>query len=231
VAGSIQGCARCPLQHGCFGTGIAGGNHHIHIQNEINRHSRKEISWREPGIFINNFNNCREANYKWKTTEEAAMAAEMAVESTAQEEIQTEDRHQTVLEDHLEADHQTAREDHSERTLREEVSEVTVRREELMVRTPKEEASVETVHKEDHSERSLTERGHMERIRREGVLEATVLEDHVSETGQREQNVRREGHSENAQKEEVMEIVHRENLQEEKTSATSAMKRRAASAR
>ena len=60
------------------------------------------------------------------------MAAEMAVESTVQEEIQTEDRHQIVQEDHLQVD-QTAQEDHSERVTREEHSEI-VHREEHSVR-------------------------------------------------------------------------------------------------
>ena len=60
------------------------------------------------------------------------MAAEMAVESTAQEEIQTEDRHQTVQEDHLQVD-LTAQEDHTERVTREELTE-TVHREEATAR-------------------------------------------------------------------------------------------------
>ena len=81
------------------------------------------------------------------------MAAEMAVESTAQEEIQTEDRHQTVQEDHLQVV-LTAQEDHSERVTREELTEI-VRREELTVRVAtdhREELMVraETV-QEDHA--------------------------------------------------------------------------------
>ena len=81
------------------------------------------------------------------------MAAEMAVESTAQEEIQTEDRHQTVQEDHLQVA-LTAQEDHSERVTREELTEI-VRREELTVRVAtdhREELMVraETV-QEDHA--------------------------------------------------------------------------------
>ena len=72
------------------------------------------------------------------------MAAEMAVESTAQEEIQTEDRHQTVQEDHLQVD-LTAQEDLTERAKREELTE-TVHREEPTV----------TVHREEHQEERIT---------------------------------------------------------------------------
>ena len=87
------------------------------------------------------------------------MAAEMAVESTAQEEIQTEDRHQTVQEDHLQAA-LTAQEDHSERVTREELTE-TVHREGLMARaeTVQEEASAraQTVHREELTARAETD--------------------------------------------------------------------------
>jgi hypothetical protein len=79
------------------------------------------------------------------------MAAEMAVESTAREEIQTEDRHQTVREDHLTVDHQTAQEDHSERVTREEATEATVREEAS--------ARAETVHREGLTVREQRE-GH-----------------------------------------------------------------------
>ena len=93
------------------------------------------------------------------------MAAEMAVESTAQEEIQTEDRHQTVQEDHLQVA-LTAQEDHSERVTREELTEI-VRREELMVK-------VETVHREEHSVKA-------EIVHREELMARaeTDQEDHV----------------------------------------------------
>ena len=82
------------------------------------------------------------------------MAAEMAVESTAREEIQTEDRHQTAREDHLTVDHQTAQEDHSERVTREEHSEI--------------------VHREEHSVRGATD--HREELT---ARAETDQEDHV----------------------------------------------------
>ena len=93
------------------------------------------------------------------------MAAEMAVESTVQEEIQTEDRHQTVQEDHLQVA-LTAQEDHSERVTREELTEI-VRREELTVR-------VATDHREEHSEKAETVHREEHLVRAE-----TVQEDHA----------------------------------------------------
>ena len=87
------------------------------------------------------------------------MAAEMAVESTAQEEIQTEDRHQTVQEDHLQVD-LTAQEDHTERVTREELTE-TVHREGHTVKVEtdhREEpmAKAVTVHREELTEKAET---------------------------------------------------------------------------
>ena len=100
------------------------------------------------------------------------MAAEMAVESTAQEEIQTEDRHQTVQEDHLQVD-LTVQEDHSERVTREELTE-TVHREghTAKVATDHREepmAKAETVHKEEHTEKAET-------VRREELTERVVTD-------------------------------------------------------
>ena len=85
------------------------------------------------------------------------MAAEMAVEITAQEEIQTEDRHQTVQEDHLQVD-LTAQEDHTERVTREELTE-TVHREEATVTVHREELTekAETVHREEATARLATD--------------------------------------------------------------------------
>ena len=93
------------------------------------------------------------------------MAAEMAVESTAQEEIQTEDRHQTVQEDHLQVV-LTAQEDHSERVTREELTEI-VRREGLTAKVEK-----------DHREELMAK---AETVHREGLMvkAETVREDHV----------------------------------------------------
>ena len=104
------------------------------------------------------------------------MAAEMAVEITAQEEIQTEDRHQTVQEDHLQVA-QTAQEDHSERVTREELTE-TVHREGPSVR-------VEIVHREGLMEKAVTVQEEastrVETVHREEltVKVETVQEDHA----------------------------------------------------
>ena len=93
------------------------------------------------------------------------MAAEMAVESTAQEEIQTEDRHQTVQEDHSQVV-LTVQEDLTERVTKEGLTE-TVHREGHMVKA-------ETVHREEPTVKAQT-------VRREGLMARaeTVREDHV----------------------------------------------------
>ena len=105
------------------------------------------------------------------------MAAEMAVESTAQEEIQTEDRHQTVQEDHLQVD-LTAQEDLTERAKREELTE-TVHREGPTVKLETDHregpmAKAETVHREELTEKAET-------VRREELSArvATDQEDHA----------------------------------------------------
>ena len=166
------------------------------------------------------------------------MAAEMAVESTAQEEIQTEDRHQTVQEDHSMVDHQIVQEDHSVRVTREEAMAATVQ-EELIARA-------ETDHREEPTVKAET-------VRREELMAraATDQEDHVSVvTDQQEQTVQeeatarvqKEGHTaETVHREEHMVTVlkeedtetalSREDLQEGRTTATSAARRRAESAR
>ena len=166
------------------------------------------------------------------------MAAEMAVESTAQEEIQTEDRHQTVREDHLAVDHQTVLEEASERVTREEATAATVQ-EELTVR-------VATVHREEPTVKAET-------VHREELMARaeTGQEDHVSVvTGQQEQTVQEEATARVLREEHTVEIAHREehmatvlkeevtatalsreDLQEERISATSAARRRAESAR
>ena len=88
------------------------------------------------------------------------MAAEMAVESTAQEEIQTEDRHQTVQEDHSQVD-LTAQEDHTARVMREELTE-TVHREEATVKA-------ETDHREELTAKAET-------VRREELMARVVTD-------------------------------------------------------
>ena len=142
------------------------------------------------------------------------MAAEMAVESTAREEIQTEDRHQTVLEDRLAEVHQTVLEDHSERILREEAT-VTVRREgltvraetvqeELMARDPREGQQQATVQGDHASEKEPP----AQTVRREGLTARVLREGHTAET------VRREEATASVLKEEVMATApSREDLQ------------------
>ena len=134
------------------------------------------------------------------------MAAEMAVESTAREEIQTEDRHQIVQEDHLTVDHQTAQEDHSERVTREEATEATVReeasaragtvhREGLTVRAEivredhvsEKDRQVVTVHREDHTARALKEEHSEAIVHREDHTEKVLREGHMEETVHREE--------------------------------------------
>ena len=110
------------------------------------------------------------------------MAAEMAVESTAQETDLTEDSQQRA--GHSE---ETAQEDH-------------------LVKAQKEEASAEIV-QEDLLERILSaQEEHSERIQKEGALVETVQEDHSERTLSVQ-----EDHLVKAQKEEVSaEIVQEE---------------------
>ncbi len=119
------------------------------------------------------------------------MAAETAVEITAQETALTEDRQAKA--EHSEATVQEGRleraeivlEERSETTLKEEASAVTVL-EEVSVRILREEALAEIV-QEDHSVRIL----------REEASAATVLEDHSERT-------LKEDHSEKIVQEEAL---------------------------
>ena len=123
------------------------------------------------------------------------MAAETAVEITAQETVLTEDRQEkaghSVLEEHSEkvpreeASEETVLEDRSERTAsvlegrsekiqKEELLAETVR-EDLSVIIQREEASAATV-REDRSEKTLSvQEGHSEITQREGASEEESL--------------------------------------------------------
>ena len=179
------------------------------------------VDWREPSIFINNVNS-REALKKWKTTEEAAMAAEQkAVESMAQETmVQAQAREHSDHADHV---LKTVKEGHSEKTLREEPSVVTDNADHSLTITEKEEASEE---KEEALEKTLRE-------------EASVVTDHADHsltTTEREEASAavREDHSEIVQKEGASEDhlqADSETLEERaltrKNSTTSVTRRRA----
>ena len=133
------------------------------------------------------------------------MAAETAVEITAQETALTEDRQAKA--EHSEATVQEGRleraeivlEERSETTLKEEASAVTVQeealektqreealeeivQEEASVKIQREEASAATV-QEDHSERTLKE-DHSEKIVQEEALVRTPKEEALAEGSQ-----------------------------------------------
>jgi len=122
------------------------------------------------------------------------MAAETAVEITAQETALTEDRQAkaehseaTVLEGRLEttlkeeASAEIVLEEASARILREEALAEIVQ-EEHSVRILREEASAVTV-QEDHSERTLKE-DHSEKIVQEEALARTLKEEALAEESQ-----------------------------------------------
>mgnify|MGYP003289142507 FL=1 len=155
------------------------------------------------------------------------MAAEMAVEIMAQEEIQTEDRQAIVQEDHA-----SEKEAHQETALKEGLMVVTVRR----------DAPTETVRKEGLTEESVRRDVHMASVRREELMESalSVAKDAHTATAPREdhmasvrrdvlmENAQRDAHMVTGQKEEAMEL---EDLVQERTSTTSATRMRAASER
>ena len=155
------------------------------------------------------------------------MAAEMAVEITAQEEIQTEDHHQTVQEDHSAVDHLIVQEDHLVRVMREEATAATVQEEHLekVVTDHREEPSVKVVTvQEDHSERAETDQEDHVSVATDQQV-ATVQEEATA-------RVLREEHSVTVHREEHSVTVHsREDLQAEGISTTSATRTRAESAR
>ena len=214
------------------------------------------VDWREPSIFINNVNS-REALKKWKTTEEAAMAAEQkAVESMAQETmVQAQAREHSDHADHV---LKTVKEGHSEKTLREEPSVVTDHADHSLTITEKEEASeekeeaLEKILREevsvetDHADHSLTTTEREEASEeKEEALEKTLREeasvvtdhaDHSLTTTEREEASAavREDHSEIVQKEGASEDhlqADSETLEERaltrKNSTTSVTRRRA----
>ena len=152
----------------------------------------KTENWREPEILT--ILNAEKAKYKWSITRKAAMAAEMAVESTAQETDLTEDSQVKV--EHSEA---TAQEDHSvkaEIAQEEHLERAATVLEDHLEKAQKEKASAEIV-QEDRSVRTLSvQEEHSEIIQREEASEATVREDHSART-QREASIQivQEDHS------------------------------------
>ena len=155
------------------------------------------------------------------------MAAEMAVEIMAQEEIQTEDRQAIVQEDHA-----SEKEAHQETALKEGLMVVTVRR----------DAPTETVRKEGHTEESVRRDVHMASVQREGLMAIaqSAAKDVLTVTAPREDHtasVRRDVLMENAQRDALTvtgqkeEATEQEGLAQERTSTTSATRMRAASER
>ena len=126
-------------------------------------HNKTE-NWREPEILT--ILNAEKAKNKWSTTRKAAMAAEMAVESTAQETDLTEDSQAkvehseaTVQEDHSVKEDHSVRENHS-------VKAVSVQ-EDHLERVQREEASAE-IAQEELSEKTLSvQEEHLAKIQRE----------------------------------------------------------------
>ncbi len=119
------------------------------------------------------------------------MAAEMAVESTAQETDLTEDSQ--VKEEHLEA---SVLEGHS----------VKAQKEEALAEIVQEDRSV----KEDHSVKTLSaQEEHLVRIQKEEALEETVQEDLSEKTPSVQ-----EDHSARVLREEVLEVTVLEDLSE-----------------
>ena len=155
------------------------------------------------------------------------MAAEMAVEIMAQEEIQTEDRQAIVREDRA-----SEKEAHQETALREGLMVVTVLR----------DAPTETVLKEGHTEESVRRDVHTASVQREGLMVSaqSAAKDAHTVTAQREghtasvrrdvlmESVQRGAHMVTGRKEEATE---QEGLVQGRTSTTSATKMRAASER
>ncbi len=192
----------------------------ILYQIQDNRHT----SWREPRYFITIFNLPRGVK-QWKTTEEAAMAADQkAVGNTVTEEtVQTTQ----VKEDSDQEGHSqmmAERESHTEKGSH-------------SVKIQKEEASAEKGdHSEtgraDHSEtvkeiHSEEKEGHSERIRKE---EASAEKGDHSETGRADHSETvKEGHTATGGRADSEIPERRASIK--RISATSAMKMKAESTR
>ena len=155
------------------------------------------------------------------------MAAEMAVEIMAQEEIQTEDRQAIVQEDHA-----SEKEAHQETALKEGLMVVTVRR----------DAPTETVLKEGLTEESVRRDVHMASVQREDLMVSAQKEGLMASALSAAKDVHtvtapREDHTASVRRDVLMvtgqkeEATEQEDLAQERTSTTSATKMRAASER
>ena len=155
------------------------------------------------------------------------MAAEMAVEIMAQEEIQTEDRQAIVREDRA-----SEKEAHQETALREGLMVVTVLR----------DAPTETVLKEGLTEESVRRDVHMASVQREDLMVSAQKEGLMASALSAAKDVHtvtapREDHTASVRRDVLMvtgqkeEATEQEGLAQERTSTTSATKMRAASER
>ena len=163
------------------------------------RRKPEKPNWREPDIY-KQFNS-REGIIKWKTTEEAAMAADLkAVGSTAAD--QEEHSQKVVKNVHLTA---------TESRMEKDLTEVSAKAEkENLSETDHAEASVKA-EKENHSATDLAEA--LAKVVREN--HSPVREDHLKDVRKEEASVKaeKEGHSETDHAEALAKVVRESRLE------------------